>query len=236
MPNRQIPIVEVPEYTRPHLEDMQWLRAAVAEVEAQKISARSVGRYAVHAGLLLIGTTVPKDRHYPVRASQHQYGDLRDGQKVKQYAPEGSKFLQVGSNVDIAIMCGLFGDTNDTRQQEQRCQPITGLPAHNFGWGTDLYKSYVQGRFPNEEAHVRPHARPELINAALDPEKPFTGSIDCVYTDDSLVRVDHEIGQYLTPRSHRTVLRIPLTSHLDLPFDIIATDYEDLSSMAVTTK
>lgn len=210
------------------------LRNMAREVERQNIHARMVARLAVHAGFLLIGTTASKDIHYPVPAHEHRYIDLRGGHKQKQYAQDGTMLLQLGVNADIALLCGLFGDINNAQERIDRCFPITGQKVNNFGWGTDVYKTFAQGVFPAEGCHVRPHARPELINRALNTQEPLTGSIDCVFDHESLRRIPHEIGQFVTPVTRETIIRIPLRSDLDLPPDIIATDYADTSSMGQT--
>ncbi len=210
-------------------EDTQELKELIADIEQGSQDARHVARLAVMAGYLLIGTVVPKIRHYPVAARQHRYRDL-NAREDKQYAPDGSYLLQAGTNADIALMCGLFGDINDRQQRIDRCKPITSLDSTNFGWGYDAHKSFSQPLYEFEEAHARPHARPELINACI--EQPFTGYIECVSGDGAFTSVEHEIGQFVTTRSHRTLLRIPLRGDIDLPYDVIATDYADVSDMS----
>jgi hypothetical protein len=202
--------------------DTAWLKAAIAEVEQGDMDAYYVARMAVAAGYLLIGTTVAKERHYPVVASQHRYRDL-NARENRQYVPDGSKALRAGTCADTALMCGLFGDINSRRQRVERCKPYTGLSEGNCGWGLDIHKTFSQPLFPFEEAHVRPHARPELINACVT--EPFTGYIECISGDETFERIDHEIGQYIGTRPHRTLLRIPLSGDIDLPADVLVTDY-----------
>lgn len=212
-----------------HPDDTAWLEEAITRVEQGEESARFVARLAVAAGYLLIGTTVAKHRHYPVAARAHTYYDL-NAREYKQYVEEGKKAVRAGTNADIALMCGLFGDVNDVQQRTKRCKPITGLETSNYGWGLDIHKSFSQSLYEFEEAHVRPHARPELINACIT--RPFTGYIECIQGDDSFTRVDHEIGQYISDRMHRTRLRIPLSGDIDLPSDILETDYTSMPRTA----
>lgn len=216
-----------------HPDDTAWLKAAIVRVKQGKESAHFVARMAVAAGYLLIGTTVAKQRHYPVVANVHRYYDL-NAHEERQYVEDGKKAMRAGTNTDIALMCGLFGDINDRRQRLNRCKPVTGLDTSNFGWGLDIHKSFSQPLFEFEEAHARTHARPELINACITT--PFTGFIECIEGDDSFTRVEHEIGQYISDRIHRTRLRIPLSGDIDLPPDIIETDYvsTDYVSLART--
>lgn len=203
-------------------EDTAWLKDAIAKVEQREMDARYVARMAVAAGYLLIGTTVAKQRHYPVVARQHRYRDLNAGED-RQYIPDGKKALRAGTCADIALMCGLFGDINSRSQRIARCKPVTGLEDLNFGWGLDIHKSFAQRLVPFEEAHVRTHARPALINACIS--EPFTGFIECINGDDTFERIEHEIGQHTSNKDHRTLLRIPLSGDIDLPPDIIATNY-----------
>lgn len=207
-------------------DDTAWLKDAIAKVEQRKMDAHFVARMAVAAGYLLIGTTVAKERHYPVIASQHRYRDL-NAREDKQYVPDGKKALRAGTCTDIALMCGLFGDINDRSQRIARCKPITGLDSSNYGWGLDIHKTFGRRLMPFEEAHARAHARPELINACVS--EPFTGYIDCISGDETFTRIEHEIGQYISEKDHRTLLRIPLSGDIDLPPDIIATDYASMS-------
>ncbi len=211
-------------------EDTAWLKEAIVRVEHGEESARSVARLAVAAGYLLIGTTVAKQRHYPVTARVHRYYDL-NVRENKQYVEDGKKAVRAGTNADIALMCGLFGDINDVRQRNNRCKPITGLETSNYGWGLDIHKSFSQPLYDFEEAHVRPHARSELVNACITT--PLTGYIECIEGDDSFSRVDHEIGQYISDRVHRTRLRIPLSGDIDLPSDTLETDYTSMSRTVV---
>lgn len=203
-------------------EDTAWLKAAITEVEQGEMDARYVARMAVAAGYLLIGTTVAKERHYPVIASQHRYHDL-NAKEDRQYVPDGSKALRAGTCADEALMGGLFGDVNSRQQRIERCKPYTGLDDNNFGWGLDMHKTFGQTLLPFEEAHVRTHARPELIDACIN--EPFTGYIECIRGDETFERVEHEIGQYIGTRVHRTLLRIPLSGDIDLPADVLPTDY-----------
>lgn len=203
-------------------EDTAWLKEAISLVKQGEMDARYVARMAVSAGYLLIGTTVAKERHYPVVASQHRYYEL-NAREDRQYVPDGSKALRAGTCADIALMGGLFGNVNSRQQRIARCKPHTGLEDTNFGWGLDLHKTFSKYLHQFEEAHARPHARPELINACIS--EPFTGYIECISGDDTFERVEHEIGQYIGTKPHRTLLRIPLSGDIDLPSDIIATDY-----------
>lgn len=208
-------------------DDTAYLKEQIALVEQGEASARVTARLAVAAGYLLIGTAIPKIRHYPVSSQAHRYRELNE-RKDKQYVPDGQKRLRAGTNADIAIMCGLFGDINDIRQRRARCRPITGDAYPTFGWGLDMHKSFSQLLLEFEEAHARPHARPELINACITT--PFTGYVECIRGDDSFTRIEHEIGQYISDRVHRTELRIPLFGDIDLPSDIIETDYTSMPS------
>ncbi|MGF7229550.1 MAG: hypothetical protein ACQR33_06260 [Candidatus Saccharibacteria bacterium] len=221
------------EYEPPYAADTQDLRELAHAVGEGAVDAQSVARVAVCAGFLLIGTTVPKIRHYPVSAKQHRYRDLRAGYD-KQFVPDGVKMLEAGTNADVAILCGLFGDYNDERQRSERCSSILGHDdPKRIGWGNDIYKTFSHGMLAGEDGHMRPHARPELINAALDTKNPLTGYIDCVYGHPLFRKVVHDRGQLVAPVIRRTVFSIPLVGCLDLPPDIIATDYIDTTDQAL---
>ena len=195
---------------------------AAKEVGRQERSARELARAAAVAGFLLIGSNTLKEWHYPVN---RRYGDLRDGFKVKPI-PEanGKPALRAGFQPDVAILGGLFGNLNDKRERNRRCKPITGQEI-NFGWGTDVHKSRAQRINVGEDAHVATHARKELINAAIDPDDPFTGYIHAILPHPSFIRIAHDIGQYVGAVRRKTIFSIPLVGYLDLPLDIIPTNY-----------
>lgn len=216
--------------------DIQYLKECAEGVAQGEFSARHVARMAVYAGMLLVGGTVPKATHYPVVVSEHHYIDLRDENKVKQI-PETmghAKMLHASKNTDVAIMAALFGNMNSRRERAQRCAPFTGHSVANFGWGIDQHKTeaaYASGDiFDDEGGMVHTHARPELINAAV-AKVPLTGFVDCVYDDESFQHIGYDVGQYIGPKPRRTIVRIPISSHLDLPLDIIPTNYDDMDEI-----
>ncbi|HSX28512.1 MAG TPA: hypothetical protein VLF60_03650 [Candidatus Saccharimonadales bacterium] len=197
-----------------------------------ELDACTVARLAVCTGLKLIGTTVPKIRHYPVVPSEHGFINICHGlpedpevQRIPEADP-AQKTLQVGTNAEVAALTGLFGNINSRRQRQERCKPITDQE-HNFGWVPDIQKTRNQGTVPNEDTLVRIHARPELINRARDPANPLTGYIECVNDHPNFKPIAHDPGQYIGPvPPRRTIVRIPLLSHYDLPIDIIPSNYE----------
>lgn len=203
-----------------------FIEAAQAVADQQK-SAREFARYAAQVGFLLIGTITSKKVHYPIPSERQIYGDLNDDFKRKPI-PEalaaGPRTLRAGLQPDVAILGALFGNFNSKRERDRRCVPITGR-AVNFGWGTDVHKSRANDVYVGEDAHVRTHARPELIVAATDPNDPFRGWIDCVLPHPSFQRIKHDIGQYVGTAARRTIFSIPVVGNLDLPLDIIPTQY-----------
>lgn len=208
-------------------------KAAAEEVAQQKLSARQLARWAAADGFLLIGSVSLKKMHYPVN---RRYGDLRDGFKVKPI-PEanGKPALRAGFQPDVAILGGLFGNLNDKRERNRRCKPITGQEI-NFGWGTDVHKTRAQELYVGEDAHVATHARKELIMAAIDPDDPFTGYIHAILPHPSFKRIAHDIGQYVGAVRRRTIFSIPLVGYLDLPLDIIPTDYTQNAMSRINPK
>lgn len=87
-----------------------------------------------------------------------------------------------------------------------------------------------------EEAHIKLHARPQLIRAAINPRNPLRGKIDLLSMFEcgaygiprgakEPTRIKHEIGQWLIYHAVETKASITVIGNLDMPPDRLPTHY-----------
>ena len=86
---------------------------------------------------------------------------------------------------------------------------------------------------PREQACVTLHARPQLIKAARDTHNPLTGFIHLIEDEEDLEVVPHETGSWVTGKTCRTIMAIPIRGDIDLPLDILSVNYINPENMMV---
>ena len=225
-------------------ENFQIVKQFIDAAENGKQDPIAVGRVAAAAGLLMIGCTESQEVHYPVPAEEHSYYDLYDGGKRKCFIKAGTKALRATGVSRVAAICAVLGDFNSQQQRWDRANPYFDGPRENgdFGWTANPFITadylsrpmrvaverlgqkiiYLLRVSKLEHGAVSLHARPELINAARDPDNPLKGYIDFIDARDltDWERVPHETGSWVTPNPKKTVFSMAV-SGLDLPTDIM---------------
>lgn len=212
-------------------------------------------RYAVSMGGLLIGGRERKTEHRPVPIHEHVYhnlvtntwgncvtpdiieaanAQLRRQHRVASVGDDCGRLtlVRAGGVPRTAIITGLFGSYNDSAERINFCRPLTGVTRDNFGWGinpTETTRLQALGELlPEEEGAVTVHARPELINRALDVADPITGIVHIVPGNYDSVRIGHEIGQRLMYETLPTLAVVQVTGYRDLPHttnDMLPSNY-----------